>query len=76
MSQDNSREDKCYFKPSQYILGVQEMLWFFPRIFIILPPLPRKHWAAFSCTEIGQPVEATVHSHCVAESFKISCSDK
>ena len=32
---------------------------FFPRIFIILPSLPRKHWAA-----IVQKL-ATVHSHCV-----------
>ena len=29
---------------------------FFQRIFIILPPLPRRHWAAIGCTEIGQPI--------------------
>ena len=42
-------------------------LVFCPRIFIILPPLPRKHyWTAIGCTEIGQigqPIGMTVHSH-------------
>ena len=38
---------------------------FFPRIFIILPSLPRKHWAAFGCTEISQPIGVTVRSHSV-----------
>ena len=38
----------------------------FPRIFIILPPLPRQHWATIGCTNIGQhPIGVTVHSHCV-----------
>ena len=42
----------------------------FPRIFIILPPLPRQHWATIGCTNIGQhPIGVTVHSHCV-ESFE------
>ena len=39
---------------------------------MFLQPLPRKHWAAIGCTEIGQigqPIGVTVHSHCV-ESFK------
>ena len=40
-------------------------VFFFARIFIILSPLPRKHWAAVGCTKIGQPIGATVHSHCV-----------
>ena len=45
---------------------------FFPRIFIILPPLPRRHWSAIGCTEIGQhgePIEFTVHLCCV-ENFE------
>ena len=36
---------------------------------IIFPPLPRKHWAAIGCTDIGKPIEVIVHSHCV-ESFE------
>ena len=32
---------------------------FYSRIFIILPPLPRKHWAAIGCTEIGQSIGVT-----------------
>ena len=44
------------------------------KIFIILPPLPRKHWAAaLGCTEIeqfGQVIGVTVHSHCGVESFE------
>ena len=35
-----------------------------PTIFIILPPSPCKHRrAAILCTEIGQPIRVTVHSH-------------
>ena len=49
--------------------GVQDKLWGFQEFFIILPPLPRKHWAAIGCAEFGQPIGVTVHSHCV-ESFE------
>ena len=35
---------------------------FFPRIFNILWPLPRKDRAAISCAENGQPIRVTVHS--------------
>ena len=35
---------------------------FFSNIFIILPLLPRKHWAVIGCTENGQPITVPVHS--------------
>ena len=41
----------------------------FLRNFIIMPTLPRQHWAAIGCTEIGQPIGATVHLYCV-DSFE------
>ena len=45
------------------------MFLFFSRIFESLPPLPRQHSAAIGCTKKYQPIEVTVHSHCV-ESFE------
>ena len=35
----------------------------FPRIFSILRPLLRQHWAAIGCTKNGPPIGVTVHSH-------------
>ena len=35
---------------------------FFPRIFIILGPLPRQHCAAIGCTENCQPLGVTIHN--------------
>ena len=40
----------------------------FSKNFHYFPPLPRKHWAAIGCTEIGQPIGVTVNLRCV-ESF-------
>ena len=45
------------------IQDVKEKLYFFPKKFDILRPLPRKHWAAIGCTEMGQQIGVTVHSH-------------
>ena len=50
-------EDICIYE--RELQGVDEKLCFFPRNFIILPPLPRKHWAAIGCTETGQPIGVT-----------------
>ena len=44
------------------IQGVHEILCFFPRIFNILRPRLRQHWAAIGCTVNGQPIRVTVHS--------------
>ena len=38
---------------------------FFPRILKSLPPLPRQHSAAISCTKNYQPIGVTEHSHWV-----------
>ena len=38
---------------------------FFPRNLIILPSLPRKHWAAIGYTETGRPIRVTLRSHCL-----------
>ena len=45
-----------------YASGCSLNTVFFPRIFIILPPLPRQLCAAIGCTENDQPIRVTVHS--------------
>ena len=47
-----------------------KIVFFFSRIFIILPPLPFKHWAAIGCTKNFQPIGVTAHSY-----WKVSYSD-
>ena len=49
------------------------MLCFFPRIFIILGPLPRQFCAAIGCTENGQQMRMTVHSYQM--SFPPTCRE-
>ena len=53
------------------IIGCSDKIGYFSKNFPYFPPLPRKHWAAISCTEIGQIGQpgVTVHLHCV-ESFE------
>ena len=45
----------CY-KCSQQVQGVKEKLWFFPRIFNILPPFPSQLWAAIGRSVNGEPI--------------------
>ena len=67
---ENSRFRKCKCS------GTIMFFLFLPRIVIILPPLPREHWAALVGTEIGQigqPIGVTVHI--ALRTLKISWSD-
>ena len=47
---------------SEIGIGCLLNIVFFPPIFNILQPLPRKDRAAIGCTENGQPIRVTVHS--------------
>ena len=38
------------------------IVFFSPRIFKTLQPLPRQYWAAIGCSENGQPIGMTVNS--------------
>jgi len=52
-----------YHMTNTYIIqSVHEILCFFPRIFNILRPCLRQHWAAIGCAVNGQPIIVTVHS--------------
>ena len=49
---------KSVITDTEYSLNIV----FFPRIFNVIRPLPRKNRAAIVCTENGQPIRVTVHS--------------
>ena len=48
------------------VLGVQEK-YIFQRIFNILPPLSRRHWAHVGRSENGDPIGVPVHSDVLGE---------
>ena len=64
-------EEKCAIpsasstpSPQSYT-GCSLNIVLFPEILEILPPPPRQHSAAIGCTKNYQPIELTIHSHCV-----------